>query len=150
MAIVEDHGLSEATRIAQFLGLPNWRKIDDIGLVDRVRKGFPTATARKVAERIDPHGRFVKATDIIPKSTLSRRKDQHLSQDDSEKILALSRLFAEALRIYKGDGDLVALFLSRLHPMLDGRSPIDLATELIAGADLVVKLLARADAGVAA
>jgi putative toxin-antitoxin system antitoxin component (TIGR02293 family) len=150
MMAVENHDLSESMRIAQFLGLANWRKIDDIALVDSVRKGFPAATARRVAERIDPEGRFVKATDIIPKSTLSRRKDQNLSKDDSEKLLALSRVFSEALRIYKGDGDLVALFLSRPHPMLGGRSPIGLATETIAGADLVMKLLARADAGVAA
>jgi uncharacterized protein (DUF2384 family) len=36
------------------------------------------------------------------------------------------------------------------HPLLGGRTPIDLAKESIAGADLVLKLLAKADAGVAA
>lgn len=142
--------MSEARRIAMFLGLPNWRKIDDIGLVDSVRKGFPAGTARNVAERIDPDGHFVKATDIIPKSTLSRRKDKPLTKDESEKILALSRVFAETQRIYHCDPKLVALFLMRGHPMLGGRSPIEFAKESIAGADLVLKLLAKADAGIAA
>jgi putative toxin-antitoxin system antitoxin component (TIGR02293 family) len=150
MTVAEIAELSEARRIARFLGLPNWRRIDDIGLVDSVRKGFPAGTARTVAERIDPEGQFVKATDIIPKSTLSRRKDKPLTRDESERVLALSRVFAETLRIYGGDARLVAMFLRRAHPMLAGRSPIELAKESIAGADLVLKLLAKADAGVAA
>ena len=57
--------VSEASRIAQFMGLPRWQTVDDLGLVARVHKGFPAATAQTVARRIDPDGRFLKATDII-------------------------------------------------------------------------------------
>lgn len=142
---------SEASRIAQFMGLPRWQSVDDLGLVARVQKGFPAATAETVARRIDPRGSFLKATDIIPKSTLHRReKDQRpLSQDDSEKVLALSRVFSEALRIYHDDAAACGVFLTRPHPLLGRRAPVDLATESIAGADLVLKLLSKAEAGVA-
>jgi len=142
--------ISEAKRIAQFMDLPRASSIDDMGLVDRVRKGFPARTARVVVKRIDPEGQFVRETDLIPKSTLHRRKDRPLTKDESEKILSLSRVFLETLRIYHEDADRAARFLKQPHPMLTGRSPIDLATESTVGADLVLKLLLQADAGVAA
>lgn len=141
---------SEAGRIARFMGLPQWEKIDDIGLVERVRKGFPARTAAIVVEQIDPEGRFVKATDIIPKSTLHRRKDRNLTQDESERVWALAKVLTEALRVYHGDMKRAARFLAQEHAMLAGRTPMDMAIASIAGADLVLKLLAKADAGVAA
>ncbi len=150
MSKPEIGAMSEASRIARFMGLSQWRKIDDLGLVECVHNGFPADTATTVAQRIDPEGTFVKATDIIPRSTFHRRKDGVLTKDESEKVLALSRVFSEALRIYHDDRKSVAFFMLKGHPMLGGRTPIDLATESIAGADLVLKLMARADAGIAA
>ena len=134
------------------MGLPRSREIDDLALVEIVRRGFPANTAKTVVQRVDPDGRFLLATDIIPKSTLHRRlKNQKpLTKDESEKIFALSKVFAEVLRIYHGDKDLAARFLIFPHPMLNNRPPIDLAKESIAGADLILKVLAQADAGVAA
>lgn len=143
---------SNSSRIAEFMGLPRWREIDDLDLVARVQKGFPARTAATVVSRIDPEGRFLKATDIIPRSTLHRREKDNrlLTQGESEKILALSRVFAEVLRIYHQDSDASGHFLTRAHSLLGNRPPIDLATESIAGADLVLRILAQADAGVAA
>lgn len=146
----EGAGISEAARIGRFMGLPQWRKLDDLALVDRVREGFPAETADNVVKHIDPDGRFMKATDIIPRSTLHRRKARPLTKDESEKVLALSKVFTEVLRIYRNDSDLAARFLCQTHPMLGGRAPIELAKDSIAGADVVLKLLARADASVAA
>ncbi len=149
MQAAERVATSEARRIAKFMGLPDWAKVDDLGLVERVAKGFPVKTATIVIERIDPHGKFVRATDIIPKSTLHRRKHA-LTKDESEKIWAISKVFYEVLKLYHDDAGRAARFMLQMHPMLGGRSPIDLAKESIAGADLVLKLLAKADAGVAA
>ena len=47
------------------MGLPRWRDVDDMALVERVQKGFPVRTAATVVSRIDPAGRFLKATDIL-------------------------------------------------------------------------------------
>ena len=143
---------SEASKIAEFMGLPRWRQIDDLALVETVKKGFPAKTVQTVIRRVDPNNRFLQPTDIISKATLHRRaKDQKpLSKDDSEKIFALSKVFAEIMRIYHGDTDQAARFLVTEHPMLGGRPPIELAKESIAGAELVLKLLWQADAGVAA
>jgi putative toxin-antitoxin system antitoxin component (TIGR02293 family) len=143
---------SDSSRIAEFMGLPRWRGMDDMDLVARVLKGFPARTAATVVSRIDPEGRFLKVTDIIPKSTLHRREKDNkpLTQSESEKLLALSRVFAEVIRIYHADSDASLQFLTRSHPLLNNRAPIELATESIAGTDLVLKLLAQADAGIAA
>jgi putative toxin-antitoxin system antitoxin component (TIGR02293 family) len=152
MADLEAAPLSEARRIAQFMKLPRWDRMDDLGLVEAVRKGFPLKTADAIVQRIDPQGRYLKSTDIIPKSTLHRRQksQQPLSKDESERIFALSKVLSEALRLYGGDTERCAHFMIRKHPMLGNRTPLELAIESIAGADLVLKLLAKADAGVAA
>lgn len=149
MQAAESGAISEARRIAKFMGLADWAKMDDLGLVDRVAKGFPVKTATVVMERIDPEGKFVRATDIIPKSTLHRRKHA-LTKDESEKVWALSKVFYEVLKIYHNDAGRAARFMIQEHPMLGGRTPIDIAKESIVGADLVLTLLAKADAGVAA
>ncbi len=155
MAVAKIAGVSsqsEASRIAQFIGLPKWEAMDDLALVALVSKGFPAATAKTMARRVDPDGRFFQPTDMIPKSTLNRRENTRarLSKDESEKILAVSKVFSTLLALYHGDVASAGRFLLARHPMLGDRPPIDLAKESIAGADLVLKILVKADAGVAA
>lgn len=143
--------LSEAARIAHFMGLREWRTIDDLRLVKRVESGLPVSTAQAIARRIDPTGAHLEVYDLIPKATYYRRKEQKkpLSKDQSEKIFALTKVFAETLRQYHDDHESASLFLSREHPLLEGRTPLDVARESTAGADLVLKLLDKAEAGIA-
>lgn len=125
--------------------------MDDVGLVEKIETGLPISAAEKIVRRIDPKKAYLSVQDIIPKATYYRRKElgKPLSKDLSEKIFALSKVFYETLRQYHGDTNTAALFLLRKHPMLGGRSPFDIAKESTAGADLVLKVLARAEAGVA-
>jgi putative toxin-antitoxin system antitoxin component (TIGR02293 family) len=152
MTLAETKPLSEASRIARFLGLRRWAEMSDMRLVETVETGLPISTAERIVRRIDPDGLYLHVHDLIPKATYYRRKEQGkpLTKDQSEKIFALARVFDETLRQYHGDSGTAAMFLARAHPMLDGRSPLDVAKESTAGADLVLKLLARAEAGVAA
>lgn len=149
--MAEANAHSEASRIAQFMGLKGWSGIDDVGLVERVATGLPLGTAATIVRKIDPAGAYLHLHDIIPKATWYRRKEQNkpLTKDQSEMIFALSRVFSETIRQYHGSTESAALFLSRAHPLLGGRSPLDVARESTAGADLVLSLLARAEAGVA-
>lgn len=143
--------ISEASRIAQFMGLRGWAKMDDLRLVRRVESGLPVSAARAIAQRIDPAGANLHVYDLIPKATYYRRKEQNkpLSKDQSEMIFALSKVFSETLRQYHDDQESASLFLSRKHSLLGGRSPLDVARESTAGADLVLKLLDKAEAGIA-
>ncbi|HZD52966.1 MAG TPA: antitoxin Xre/MbcA/ParS toxin-binding domain-containing protein [Woeseiaceae bacterium] len=143
---------SEASRIARFLGLRGWPTMNDVRLVERVAGGLPVSTAFALVRQIDPQGERLQVEDIIPRASYYRRKAQRkpLSKQQSEAVFALSKVFAETLRQYHDDKESALLFLSRKHPLLGGRSPLDVARESTAGADLVLKLLARAEAGIAA
>jgi putative toxin-antitoxin system antitoxin component (TIGR02293 family) len=140
---------SEAIRTAWHLGL---RADSDLDLVKRVERGFPTKAADTLARRLDPRGEYLHVTDIIPKSTYHRRMKakQPFSKEESEKLFSLAKVFAEVARQYRNDMTRVGQFMARKHAMLEGRTPLDVAKETTAGADLVLKILARADAGVAA
>jgi putative toxin-antitoxin system antitoxin component (TIGR02293 family) len=136
--------------MAAFLGLPRADRIDDLDLVEMIAKGLPTKTTETVVRRVDPHEHFLRATDIFPKSTYRRRvKTRSLSKEESERLFALSKVFALVLQVYHRDTELAAQFLTKSHPLLGGRRPLDLAIESTAGAELVTKLMRRIEASVA-
>lgn len=143
--------LSEASTIAQFMGLKNWQRVNDIKLVESVEEGLPLAAVRTIVKKIDPSGHYLNPFHIIPKASYYRREKtkQPLTRDQSEKILALSKVFVEVLRVYRDDTEKAAMFLMKKHPLLGNRTPLDLSINSTAGADLVRDLLVRADAGVA-
>lgn len=141
--------ISEASELARFLGLRDWRKTSEIDLVSKVKTGLPAQSVEGVFAKVQlraPH--HIHA--FIPKATYARKlKANRLSRSESERLLSITKVFNEVLRLYGGDSDAAEHFLTRRHPMLGKRAPVDLAVESTAGADLVLKLLARADAGVA-
>ena len=67
----------------------------------------------------------------------------------SEKLHGIARVVAEAKRLWNGDAKAVERFLNRPHPLLEGRTPFDMARESTVGADLVIKIIGEARAGVA-
>lgn len=141
--------LSEANELARFLGLRDWRKTNEIDLVSKVKTGFPTQAVEDVFSKVQLRApQHIHA--FIPKATYARKlKAKRLSRSESERLLSITKVFNEVLRLYGGDTGAAEQFLTRRHPMLGKRAPVDLAVESTAGADLVLKLLARADAGVA-
>lgn len=140
---------SEANELARFLGLRDWRRTSEIDLVSKVKTGLPAQAVEDVFSKVrlrTPD--YIYA--FIPKATYARKiKAKRLSRSESERLLSITRVFNEVLRLYGGDSSAAEQFLTRRHPMLANRAPVDLAVESTAGADLVLKLLARADAGVA-
>ena len=142
---------SEASRIAQFMGLRQWQDMNDLELVRKVESGLPVSAVRRIVHRIDPNELSVSIYDVIPKATYYRIKDRKkpLSREQSERVFTLSKVFSETLRHYHDDQESASTFLMRSHPLLGGRSPLSVARESTAGADLVLKLLDRAEAGVA-
>ena len=147
----QDIPKSDASRIAQFMGLKHWQKMNDLKLVRKVEAGLPISAAQRIVHRIDPHELSFSVYDLIPKATYYRIKEgkRRLSRDQSEKIFALSKVLSETLRQYHDDRESASMFLMRSHPLLEGRSPLDVALESTAGADLVLKLLDQAEAGIA-
>lgn len=52
-------------------------------------------------------------------------------------------------RVYHGDRDAIDTFLNRSHPLLEGETPFDMARSSPAGAEAVLNLVCRAEAGIA-
>lgn len=143
---------SEASRIARFMGLTKWQDMSDLALVRRIETGLPLSAVRRIVHQIDPQELNVSVHDVIPKATyyrINKARRKALNKDQSEKVFALSKVFAEALRQYHEDRESASAFLMRGHPLLEGRSPMDVARASTAGADLVLKLLDQAEAGAA-
>jgi putative toxin-antitoxin system antitoxin component (TIGR02293 family) len=149
MAVVERVALSDAGRVARFMGLPKWSRMSDLDLVGQIERGLPTRAIDVILKRVDPAGRWMKPTDVIPKATYYRLKDKTLSTEQSERVLWLAKVLSETMRQYHDETELALLFLVKRHPMLGMRSPYDLAKDSVAGADLVLELLGRLEAGVA-
>ena len=142
---------SDAARIAHLLGLRNWKEMSDYALAKRVENGLPLEAVEKVASVISPDDKKAKFS-IVSRSTYSRlqkRQRQYLTKDMSEKLHGIVRVLAEADRLWNGDTKAVGRFLKRPHPLLEGRTPLDMATESTVGASLVVKIIGEARAGVA-
>jgi len=88
---------------------------------------------------------------VIPEATLrrARKAGRPLSKQASERLYGIYRVFDAVGRAYQGDAEAIRNFLNRPHPLLEGETPLDLAGTGSAGAEAVVELVRRAEAGVA-
>lgn len=89
---------------------------------------------------------------LVPEATLRRAKRARrpLSREHSERLYEVARVVDAVGRAFHGDRRRIDAFLDRPHPLLDGETPLELAASSSAGADAVLNLLRRAEAGVAA
>ena len=143
---------SDAVRIARIMGLSNWRQMTELALVMEIESGLPLKAVENVAHVIGQGDKKIKF-EILSRSTFSRlqnRKNKQLSKDISEKLHGITRVIDQAMRLWNSDKSAVTRFLYRPHPLLAGRTPLDVAKQSTVGADLVVKIIGEARAGVAA
>ena len=84
---------------------------------------------------------------IIPEATYKRRRDK-LSVEESERAERLARIYATAQYVWNSDDDARA-FLHAPHPMLQGRTPLDVSMSEL-GARRVEELLWKLYYGIAA
>lgn len=110
----------------------------------QVREGLPKSALKEGVEHATRSAEERRAllTRIVPEATFKRRRDK-LSPDESEKTERLARIVATARYVWddRGKDDRDAReFLNTAHPLLEGRTPLEVAfTEL--GARRVEELL---------
>ena len=63
---------------------------------------------------------------------------------------AMARVLSALSRVYHEDQDAILRFMKGPHPLLEGRTPYEVARSSIAGAEVVLRLIDRLDAGIAA
>lgn len=138
---------TEAGRLARLLALGD-ASLDDVTLARRVRAGLPMSAISALQQIL---GARRTAGRLASEATLRRHRSKRtrLSRRHSERAYELGRVVDAVARAYRGDIERIEAFLTRPHPLLDGESPLDMATSCSAGADSVLKLVRRAEAGVA-
>ena len=118
-------------------------------LDDRVAHGLPKDALKASVDRVLLAGEDRKKLlyRIVPEATYKRRRGT-LTADESGRAERLARVFATAEYAWDSEDDARA-FLSAPHPMLQGRTPLDVSmTEL--GARRVEELLWKLYYGMAA
>lgn len=133
---------SEAERIGLLLGL-DAAPLDDITLADRIASGLPPATADALGRVLG--GRRVLAQ-IVPAASLrrARQSDTAMSREISARLYTMARVIDALGMTFHGDAEAITRFLLSPHPLLAGRTPFDMTRSSVAGAEVVLNLLRRA------
>jgi putative toxin-antitoxin system antitoxin component (TIGR02293 family) len=139
---------TQAATIETLLGVHAGRQASRLALADSIENGLPVAALDRLADTVAPDDARFKFR-LIPKATLERRRKsstQRLTSEEGDRLARLAKVFSFALDIYQAP-EKAREFLSRPHPMLDGKPPLDVALATGPGADLVLNLLGRAAYG---
>ena len=139
---------SEVTRVARLLDLDEPDTLSDVQFARRVSRGF---SARSVTALATVLGTKRVVGPVVPEATLrrARKANKRLSREISERLYEVGRVVDAVSRAYHDDRDAIEEFLNRPHPLLDGETPFDMARSSSAGAEAVLNLIRRAEAGAA-
>lgn len=118
-------------------------------LDERIALGLPKDALKTSVERIvsSSEDRRQLLYRIVPEATFKRRRDR-LSVEESERAERLARVFATARHVWSSDEEARA-FLVTPHPMLQGRTPLDVSLSEL-GARRVEEVLWKLYFGIAA
>src|SRR3546814_3809084 len=137
----------QVRRVGQCLG---WTLVAGtlLALAHRSKIGWRVGSVERLAGVVAPGGWEFKYR-LLSKATLMRRKksvEQRLTAEEGNRLARLAKVVSFALDVYK-DQAKARGFLTRPHPMLDGRPPLDVALATGPGADTVINILGRAAYG---
>jgi putative toxin-antitoxin system antitoxin component (TIGR02293 family) len=121
-----------------------------------IRQGVPAKFVLTISVSMKMPKETLYVTLNLARATIDRKvsKEELLDQDESERVLAMTRLVGQADRVVRDSGVMegfspaqwVAKWLQRPHPALGGRRPGELM-DTADGRDLVTDLLARQQSG---
>ena len=137
---------SEATRVARLLAIDGSETVSDVQLARHVADGLFPKAALALSDVL---GRNRVVGSVIPEATFrrARKSGKTLSRDHSGRLYCVGRVVDALGRAYYGDQEAINVFLNRPHPLLDGETPFDMAHSSSAGAEAVLNLIRRAQAG---
>lgn len=121
---------------------------DPIELSERVERGLPYRALERLRENLSVPAARLADLLLIPARTLSRRrKGGRLEPDESDRLLRLSRVVADAVELFEGDLEAARRWLSTPLRALRGKSPLDLSKTDV-GAREVERLVGRLEQGI--
>jgi putative toxin-antitoxin system antitoxin component (TIGR02293 family) len=137
-------------RLVQALGgkgVLRERQTTYAAVIAKARAGLPYATLEAVANRFEiPQDVLVRILHLPPRTLARRKKTGRLSADESDRLLRLGRVVAQAEEVL-GSAERAATWLRGTVRALGGVRPLDLLdTDL--GAQQVEQVLGRIEHGV--
>jgi len=144
------HTEPDVHEVVKVLGLPADEHFTRVRFSDQLAQGLPIAALERVQSLVAPGAAgFTRL--IVAEGTLKRRrqKRQPLSHQESQRLERVARIWTMVLDVYKHE-DRARRFLTSPHPMLDGRTPLQVAVANDVGADAVEGILGRLKYGSAA
>ena len=136
--------------VESVLGLKYSHTVSLLGMSELIERGFPLDALTRLSRAVSPGDRSFE-TRIVPAGTLKRRRQRQmlLNSAESERVQRVARAWAAAVNVYQSEA-LARQFLTRPHPMLERRAPLDVALQNTPGLEAVENMLARAKYGSAA
>lgn len=122
-----------------------------LALAERVAAGLPLVALDRLVRAVAPGEEALRYA-FVPKATLARRaraKPARLSPEESARLARVARVYALAREAWGSEAE-ARDFLRRRHPMLEDRTPLDVALETDIGARIVERILGRLAHGTAA
>jgi len=117
-------------------------------LIEKIEEGLPYKTFEKLAKLMDVSASELGRVLHIPPRTLIRRKKSGiLSEEESERILRLSRIAYAAFGLFEGDREAAVSWLRRKNRALGGETPLEMSSTEIGGEE-VLNLVGRLEHGV--
>ena len=148
-AVFVSGAASETARIARLLAIADPDSCSDVSLAQSVAGGLHPAAVMAMAQAFGGNRSRIVGP-IVPEATFRRaQKAGRLSREHSERLYEIGRVVIAVAWAYRGDLDRIEAFMTRPHPLLAGETPFDMARSSSAGADAVLNLIRRAEAGVA-
>ena len=139
---------SEPTRLARLLDIADPDTCSEVRLAQRVAGGLRPSAVTAMAQVFGGNTNRIVGP-IVPEATFRRaKKAGKLSKQHSERLYEIGRVLVAVILAYRGDRGRVEAFLTRPHPLLEGEAPLEMACSSSAGADAVLNLVRRAEAGV--
>ncbi|HET7024346.1 MAG TPA: antitoxin Xre/MbcA/ParS toxin-binding domain-containing protein [Gemmatimonadales bacterium] len=134
-----------ANEYASLLGL---RARSPLAVAEQVSKGIGYEAFEKLRGVIELPAAELARLVNIPSRTLHRRKiEKRLHADESDRLVRLSRVFAEAIALFEGDREEARRWFSSPAPALGDRTPLSM-TSTDVGAREVEALIGRLEYGV--
>lgn len=140
---------TSAQTIASLLCLRDATEITPVRLSDEIKKGFRISAFNGLRVAIDISAPELRAFITSERSYQRRVKRGSFSTTESERIYRTAMIWALAEDIYK-EKDKARQFLMAPHPLLEGRRPLELASDSIAGYEAVEDVLLALKYGTAA
>ena len=139
---------NEATRFARLMSLDVGPDFDDVAMAQQVANGLPTSVVSALGNALR---RANIIGPVVSEATYRRlnKAGKPLPGEHSERIYEVARVIDAVASAFHGDATAVVRFLDTPHPLRRGNAPFDLARASSAGADAVLNLVHRAEAGVA-